>query len=81
MEAYVKRLPAEGRTVRMSRGLSDKTWREPEFRAEVHLNGHYITTVTNSSYLALGEGRSKRAPEATDAEILGAVLGDESVFD
>lgn len=76
-EARVVRIPADGETVTMGNGRV-----EPAFEADVYdTHGQCIATLHNSSFLCLGKGRSKRASKATDAEMLEAVLGDQSVFD
>ncbi len=80
MAARVARYPANGRAVTMSRGLSDSTWQEPLFQADVYdQDGHFVATVGNS-FLMCVKGGAVRAPFATDAQILEAVLNDESVF-
>lgn len=81
MSARVERVPADGRKVTMVRGLDRASaWEEPRFLARVYdERGHLLGHVGNSSILCL-PGGSVRAPEATDEQILEAVLGDESVY-
>ena len=76
----VVRIQSHGRTVTMYHGLGP-AYQEPEFCARVYdAKGHYVAMVSNSTLLAL-KGGSVRAIHATDAQILEAVLNDESVFD
>ena len=77
----VERVPPNGRTVTMQHGFSGTKYEELEFRARVYdANGRYVNTISNSSLLCLSGG-SIRATDATDLQILNAVLNDESVFD
>ena len=76
MTATVRRVPQVG-MARMHRGQA--TWEEPQFWAVVEVDGKEIAHVSNGSLLCLLEG-AIRAPEATDAQILAAVLGDEHVY-
>lgn len=83
MQYRVNRIPAFGHTIKMCRGLGDgpgNQWTEARFLAEViGPDGQVTATVYNSTLLCLPR-RSVRAPFATDEEILGAVLNNESVF-
>ena len=77
MRARVVRLPSNGQTVTMSRGFSGPEYQEPLFRAVVYgTKGRYVTTVGNSSLMCV-KGGAVRAPDATDTQILEAVLNDE----
>ncbi len=77
MEAKVIRNAPKGRVVKMSCG--DESWEEPTFNAAVVVDGKRIASLFNSTLLCLAEG-SIRAPFATDAQILEAVLNDEPIM-
>ena len=80
MAPRVVRLPANGSTVTMSQGFKGPEYQEPLFRAVVYdKRGRYVITVGNSSLMCV-KGGAVRAPFATDAQILEAVLHDESIL-
>jgi hypothetical protein len=79
MQAKVSRIKRDG-VVIMCRGLGDNTWEEPPFEAAIIVDGETVAHVYNSSLLCLPGGVTIRAPFATDAQILEAVLNDEPVM-
>jgi hypothetical protein len=75
----VRRIDCRGEMVTMSKGLGN-SYQTPRFRALVYdSQGRYVADVNNSSILCL-PGGSVQAPNATDQQILDAVLGDESIY-
>lgn len=78
---YIVIRPLCSGTVQMSCG--DKQWDEPRFSATVWDTKARcaVGTVGNSSLLCLPGGSDVNAPEATDAEIIAAVVGDENIYD
>lgn len=80
LKGTIKRLDCAGETVTMTQGLAHESYQEPRFLAIVYdRSGRYVAQVSNGTTLCLPK-RSVRASEATDQEILDAVLGDEHVF-
>ncbi len=76
----VERDDCHGETVTMTKGLSRESYQEPRFRATVYDDcGRTVAVVSNATMLCL-PGRTVRACEATDQQILDAVLGDEHIF-
>ena len=77
-QGTVKRLNYDKETVTMRHGLGN-SYQEPKFCALVYdEQGQYVAKVGNSSLLCLSEG-SVRALDATDQQILDAVLSDVSI--
>lgn len=71
-----------GQIVEMVQGLGERHWQEPEEVFYVVQDGKIIASgdVNASLFLSEKYGEGKGL-EATDAQILDAVLHDESVFD
>lgn len=79
-----------GRVAKMSRGLNGSegydSWEEPEIEATVRIRStrRYIARAhLNSLTLAIPEGPSGRFPRgfnATDEEVILALVGDEPIF-
>ena len=79
----VRRFTSKSQKAKMSTGLgkSYREWEEPliNHRVVEIATGKVLAIVGNSSLLCL-PGGAVRAPEATDAQIIEAIVCDESVF-
>lgn len=77
MKYEVKRTSGPG-VARMSRG--DRKWDEPRQSASIYADGRLVERVSlNSLLCALPEG-GVRGVDATDDQLVRAILGDEHVF-
>ena len=81
----VRRHTSRTRTARMFRGIPGtpgcEQWEEPRICHRVidTQNGRSVGTVSNGTTLCLPEG-SVRATQASDQQIIRAVVGDEHVY-
>ena len=81
----VRRHTSKTQVAHMTRGISGtpgyRVWEEPRICHRVidTKNGHLVGTVGNGTTLCL-PGGSVRATEATDEQIIQAVVGDQHIF-
>lgn len=79
MKKYTVKRCTSG-TVTMSGGLGHGSHEEPAVTAFLYVNGQLITSVPlNCTTMCLPEG-GIRGTDATDEQIIRAVLGDENIF-